>query len=228
MSYSQAVGNALLADSARKREQWKRWRQGLDPINETPTAIEPSGCPGDRGHGPAQPGATNPGGLASRSSGEVVNTDTSARKQPKQEREHSSGLGDAAHLARETPHSREARALSVILPLPPSVNDKAPGWWLDGQTQFRREVASIIAIACKDQYPISGRMHAAIVFFPSNPRSDCDNRVKPLFDALQHAGVFANDNRIKHFSVDQVDGTGRDECLITVWSMPHFRVSPAG
>ena len=43
-----------------------------------------------------------------------------------------------------------------------------------------------------------------------HPAMDSDALLKPIFDALQHAGVIANDNQIRRYNVERFNISGAD------------------
>lgn len=96
--------------------------------------------------------------------------------------------------------------LSIELPLPPSVNTywrKSPrGMYITKQGKdFRQQVAEIVA----EQQAVKfgeDRIYMAVRICMRDKRpSDLDNRLKALCDALEHAGVFDDDEQIDGLSV---------------------------
>jgi crossover junction endodeoxyribonuclease RusA len=93
----------------------------------------------------------------------------------------------------------------IRLPLPPTINDyygvmpktmqryiKKPG------KVFREEVGWLM----KQQNKYGkAKLQVRIVWHFRGMRGDIDNRVKPLFDALENAGTFENDSQIRHMIV---------------------------
>jgi crossover junction endodeoxyribonuclease RusA len=103
-------------------------------------------------------------------------------------------------------HARTRELLSITLPLPPSVNTywrKSPhGMYITQQGKdFRQSVAEIIA----DQKALKfgrARLFMAVRLCMRDKRaSDLDNRLKALCDALEHAGVFDDDEQIDELCV---------------------------
>lgn len=91
------------------------------------------------------------------------------------------------------------------LPYPPSVNH----YWRRvglrtlisrGGRRYRRDVVALLAAG--RAAPLSGRLElVAHVFPPDGRRRDLDNLQKALCDALQHAGVYADDSQIDRLDV---------------------------
>lgn len=96
--------------------------------------------------------------------------------------------------------------LSIELPLPPSVNSywrKSPrGMYITKQGKdFRQDVAEIIAASDAVKFG-TARLYMAVRMCMRDKRgSDLDNRLKALCDALEHAGVFDDDEQIDGLSV---------------------------
>lgn len=111
----------------------------------------------------------------------------------------------------------------LVLPWPPSDNtlyrpggpqEKNQRYLTDEHKWFRQQVLWLVSsMRIK---PLHGSLRASIAAFPPNDKCDIQNITKSLFDALQHAGCFANDRQIRHFSVDVVDGIERGSISVTV------------
>lgn len=107
------------------------------------------------------------------------------------------------------PRKREA-VFGLVLPWPPTVNHAyRPGqqfghhFLTDEQKSFRRTVAQIVMVARAK--PLHGRLALSIVAVPpDNKRRDLSNIVKAVEDALQHAGLFADDEQIDSITLDRV------------------------
>jgi crossover junction endodeoxyribonuclease RusA len=68
--------------------------------------------------------------------------------------------------------------------------------------------------------PAPGRLRCEIVLHCRTATSDIDNRLKALFDALQHAGAYKNDNQIDdcHFRRGAINKAGK--CFIRFFEIP--------
>lgn len=106
------------------------------------------------------------------------------------------------------------------LPWPPSVNH----YWRhvrgrfyiaqDGQ-RFRQRVEAIVAV--DRQKPMDGPLSVAIAAFPPDRRRrDIDNILKALFDALEHAGAYHNDNQIVELHVCKLEPVEVGRVLVTI------------
>ena len=91
--------------------------------------------------------------------------------------------------------------MPLILPYPPTMNT----YWRhvgyrtlisrEGRT-FRRNVCALLS-GGRRRPPTSGRIALAMdAFPPDRRRRDLDNLQKPVLDALEHAGVYADDSQI--------------------------------
>ena len=96
----------------------------------------------------------------------------------------------------------------VVLPWPPTVNHY---WMRAGNRcyigakgiEFRKEVLHICNTA-KFKFEPEVRLAVEIQAFPPDRRRrDIDNILKATLDALQHAGVYEDDNQIDKLSVDR-------------------------
>ena len=69
----------------------------------------------------------------------------------------------------------------------------------DFKKSTRQVVKRVIA-----ELPLTGRLAVHIMLHaPNNRRYDIDNRVKPLLDALQHAGLFLDDEQVDAIEVQR-------------------------
>ena len=89
--------------------------------------------------------------------------------------------------------------LRLTLPFPPTVNHffgyAGKRKYLKKEVhEFRRIVTER---AIEAQAKISGRIAIFVALYaPTKRKYDLDNRIKALLDALEHAGVFLNDEQI--------------------------------
>lgn len=95
--------------------------------------------------------------------------------------------------------SRGRRMISLTLPFPPSTNH---AWGMAGNRkylkkachEFRRKVTEA---AQEAKARADGRLAVfASLYAPTRRLYDIDNRAKSLLDALQHAGVFDDDEQV--------------------------------
>jgi Holliday junction resolvase RusA-like endonuclease len=120
---------------------------------------------------------------------------------------------------------RGAAPVVYVLPFPPTTNhDKAGGIYLTPETRaFRRAVADVVR--ARNAEPVTGRLAVSLTLYPSPARRafDLDNRVKPMLDALQHAGAYPNDEAVDYLHVFRVLGCAADasaeRCVATIVSL---------
>jgi crossover junction endodeoxyribonuclease RusA len=90
--------------------------------------------------------------------------------------------------------------ITFYLPMPPTINhyygqSGKRKFISDAGKKFRAKVQEIVAHA--GHAIIEGRVMLAVSIYPSSKRKqDLDNRLKPLQDALTHAGVWIDDEQI--------------------------------
>ncbi len=115
-----------------------------------------------------------------------------------------------------------SRTVRLELPLPPSMNT----YWRRGPNtsprakggvvthissegrKFRRDV-ELIWLAQRDRSELRGYLSVfAALWFPTLA-SDVDNRIKPTLDALEHAGVYANDRQVARLELYRAGTVGR-------------------
>lgn len=92
--------------------------------------------------------------------------------------------------------------MTLTLPYPPSMNH----YWRrvgprtlisrEGRT-FRKNVCALLGGGGPRKPPSGGRIALAMdAFPPDRRRRDLDNLQKPVLDALEHAGIYADDSQI--------------------------------
>lgn len=110
------------------------------------------------------------------------------------------------------------------LPYPPSVNNYFCEFSRDGRTykvvgpagkEYRKEVLLAFRETFSRSrlweklygkiFPLAGRLFfSAELVLPDNRTRDMDNPVKPLWDALTHAGVWQDDSQIDHYQITRL------------------------
>lgn len=97
-------------------------------------------------------------------------------------------------------HRPLVKSLAITLPYPPSVNSywrrgKNSTYICPGGVKFRKKVAEACLEANAGR--LEGNLAVQIVLRSGDDRiRDIDNYSKATLDALQHCGVYANDNQI--------------------------------
>jgi len=104
--------------------------------------------------------------------------------------------------------------ITIKLPYPPSANKV----WRTGRgvtflskeaTAFRKEVALVIlglSLQERSEMPFCDALTVSIRVYPPDKRQrDIDNLLKPTLDALEHAGVYVNDNLIECLTIKRLD-----------------------
>jgi len=109
----------------------------------------------------------------------------------------------------------------IRLPLPPSVNTywrKSPrGMYITQQGKdFRKEVAEIIAERQCLKFGAKRLFMAIRLCMRDRRRADIDNRTKALLDALEHAGVFDDDEQIDELMILRGPIVKGGECYVMI------------
>ncbi len=113
--------------------------------------------------------------------------------------------------------------MPLTLPYPPSVNH----YWRrvgmhtlisrEGRT-FRQNVCALLG---RGGPPHGGRLAVALdAFPPDHRRRDLDNIQKPVLDALEHAGVYADDSQIDLLVTRRQDAVLGGKLLVTLADLP--------
>ena len=110
--------------------------------------------------------------------------------------------------------------IKITLPYPPSVNHY---WGQLGSRKFLgkkgkefRE-AVIIAVYNAKQRGLAGRLHMEVYLYPPDKRKrDIDNVLKPLLDAMEHAGCYENDSQIDKLCITRREVMPQGLCHVEV------------
>lgn len=109
----------------------------------------------------------------------------------------------------------------LTLPLPPSVNNywrKSPrGMYITkAGKDFRKRVAEIVAEHNAIKFGTSRIFMAVRLSMRDRRAADLDNRLKALNDALEHAGVFDDDEQIDELHVKRGPIIKGGECFVVI------------
>lgn len=111
--------------------------------------------------------------------------------------------------------------ISMVLPFPPSANTyyrhSQHGMYLSKQGRaYKTAVAEHVAsLGLSDA--LQGRLNVFVsLSSPTKRAYDVDNRIKPLFDALQDAGVFDDDGQIDSFTVSRQEPRKGGSCHVAI------------
>jgi len=96
--------------------------------------------------------------------------------------------------------------LTIRLPLPPTinhyygVNKKTGARYIESPgAKYRKDIGWLM----KRKHQFGGaRLELTVVWHFRGERGDFDNRIKPLCDALQHAGTYNNDQQIRRAHIE--------------------------
>lgn len=93
----------------------------------------------------------------------------------------------------------------IEIPYPPSVNHY---WGQHGKIKYltkkAKQFRADIAVAVRGIETVEHDVHLIIDVRPPDRRKrDIDNIIKPLMDALEHAGVYVNDCQVARLSVQR-------------------------
>ena len=117
--------------------------------------------------------------------------------------------------------------ITLDLPLPPTINHYYG--YRNGSVRnkfitrpgkiFRHHVALEVLVTKAGGVFKGARLALDIVLnFPTRA-GDVDNRIKALFDALEHANVFDNDVQIDEFHVKRGKVIKGGRCVVRIWSV---------
>jgi len=124
--------------------------------------------------------------------------------------------------------------MPLTLPYPPSVNH----YWRrvgphtlisrEGRT-FRRNVCALLGGGGPRKPPSSGRIALAMDAFPTDRRRrDLDNIQKPVLDALEHAGIYADDSQIDLLVTRRREAGADGRLTIEILDLPLCRCPVCG
>ena len=122
----------------------------------------------------------------------------------------------------------------MTLPYPPSVNH----YWRrvgprtlisrEGRT-FRKNVCALLGGGGPRKPPSGGRIALAMdAFPPDRRRRDLDNIQKPVLDALEHAGIYADDSQIDLLLTRRRDVVRNGRLRVDVMPLPLRRCPLCG
>ena len=137
----------------------------------------------------------------------------------------SAGEAQMLRLQEPLPKSGPRTGLGLRLPFPPTVNhstrpDGRGGRLLtDKHKAFRASVAAIVRMSPRSTFEDSRLAVEITVSAPNKRKIDLDNRIKAVLDALQHAGVFADDEAIDDLRICR-GAIGGNDCFVTINKIP--------
>ena len=94
---------------------------------------------------------------------------------------------------------------TLVLPFPPSINDYympvragmgARIALRKNAREFREKAVQVLRNAGA---PLEGRLHVIVTLHAPSGAPDVSNYAKGVLDALEHAGIFNNDNQVDHY-----------------------------
>jgi crossover junction endodeoxyribonuclease RusA len=110
--------------------------------------------------------------------------------------------------------------ITLHIPYPPSVNHY---WGISGKQRFLgkkgKEFRQAVAEACLDLEvkTMEGNVSVFVALWPPDKRTrDIDNTIKPLLDAMEHAGVYENDCQINQLHVVRKDPIKGGACAVVI------------
>ncbi len=114
--------------------------------------------------------------------------------------------------------------MTFTLPFPPTLNT----YWRHGRgynyiskqgKAFRENVLAAVWQKGKPT-PLTGRLTVHILLLPPDRRRrDVDNHAKATLDALQHAGVFADDEQIDDLRIVRGQITTGGSCIVEITTL---------
>jgi len=116
------------------------------------------------------------------------------------------------------------RRRTLTLPFPPSVNrywrHVGPRVLVSREGRRYRESVRTLLAAARPEPGTStfrGRLDMVVTLHPPDRRRrDIDNSMKGLLDALEHAGVYADDSQIDHLTIDRGEVVPGGSCSVHI------------
>lgn len=114
----------------------------------------------------------------------------------------------------------DMKTIKLTLPYPPTVNHY---WGQVGSKkflgkkgkEFRESV--FLCVYAAQQGRLDARLHMEVYLYPpDNRKRDVDNVLKPLLDALEHAGTYENDSQIDKLCVTRMEVTKGGSCDVVI------------
>jgi crossover junction endodeoxyribonuclease RusA len=110
--------------------------------------------------------------------------------------------------------------IKLKLPYPPTVNHY---WGQLGSKKFLgkkgkefREAVFLCAYNAR-KGALNSRLHIEVYLYPPDKRKrDVDNVLKPLLDALEHAGVYENDSQIDKLCITRREVVPNGSCYVEI------------
>ena len=88
--------------------------------------------------------------------------------------------------------------------------------------EYKAFIALVANIVQREKIPAMGSQRLAVAIWlhwPNKRRGDVDNRVKPVLDALQRAGVYDDDSQIDELHVYRADIQKLGYCTVNIAPM---------
>jgi len=115
-----------------------------------------------------------------------------------------------------------AKTVTISLPWPPSSNTyyrrgRFATYLAPSGRAYKENVAEVISTHYPQlSNPLEGRLAVFLsISAPNKRKVDIDNRIKPVLDALQDAGVYDNDEQIDFLSVTRCP-IGKGYCNVVI------------
>lgn len=114
--------------------------------------------------------------------------------------------------------------ITLKLPWPPSANRywrhaRGRTYLSKAAKAFRANVLALVWDELGKIEPLTGDLGVVLRLTPPDCRSDVDNSQKPALDALEYAGVYANDNQVSEMHTFRGDPEPPGAILVEVWQI---------